>query len=175
MVNAVRAYLGIGSNEGDRHSNLLRAVDRLRERGDVSVARVSSFLENPPVGGPAGQGMYLNAVVAIDTALTPRRLLAACKQVEGEFGRASTVRWGPRVIDLDILLYGDLVVGEPDLEIPHPRMHERTFVLIPLAEIDTEVRHPVLGLTAGRLLSRLVETKKRCGEAPNARGAHPNA
>jgi len=154
-VTAARAYVALGSNLGDRKARLEEAVDRLRRCDGVSVVRVSSFVETDPVGGPPGQGKYLNAVVSLDTTRTPQELLRACAEVERAMGRTRAARWGPRTIDVDILLYGDRVVGEPGLEIPHPRMHERRFVLAPLVEIDPAARHPGLGKTAAELLAAL--------------------
>ncbi|HEX2032423.1 MAG TPA: 2-amino-4-hydroxy-6-hydroxymethyldihydropteridine diphosphokinase [Actinomycetota bacterium] len=131
-----RAYLGLGSNLGDRLANLQRAVDLLGERG-VRVLRSSRVYETDPVGGP-DQPDYLNAVVEAETDLEPRPLLEACLAVEDALGRVRGERWGPRVIDVDVLTYDDRAVREPDLEIPHPRMHERGFVLVPLLELDAD-------------------------------------
>ena len=129
-----RAYLGLGSNLGDRLAHLQRAVDALAATTGIRVVAVSDVYETAPVGGPA-QDDFLNAVVAIDTDLAPRDLLAVAMDVEQREERVRTVRWGPRTLDVDILLYGDEQVDEPDLEIPHPRMHERAFVLAPLRDV----------------------------------------
>jgi 2-amino-4-hydroxy-6-hydroxymethyldihydropteridine diphosphokinase len=132
------AYLGLGSNLGDRLSYLLRAVDALRRRG-IRVMRSSRVYETEPVGPP--QPDYLNAVIEADTDLPAHALLDACLDVEAELGRERTERWGPRVIDVDVLTFGAEVIDEPGLHVPHPRMHERAFVLIPLLELDA---HPPL-------------------------------
>jgi 2-amino-4-hydroxy-6-hydroxymethyldihydropteridine diphosphokinase len=158
-VGSVRAYVGLGSNVGDREEHLRRAVELLERREGVTVVSVSAIIENPPVGGPPGQGPFLNGVAALDTTLSPRELLRACQDIEDSLGRTREVRWGPRTMDIDILLYGDQVVGEPDLEIPHPRMHERDFVLIPLAVLAPEARHPVLGRTARELYETLLSAR----------------
>jgi len=141
-MDTVRAYLGLGSNLGDRHGNLRKALEMLDAREGIDVAEASSFIETDPVGGPEGQPKFVNAAVAVDTTLSPRELLGACQEVERALGRErgpDEVRWGPRTIDIDILLYGDKVIREPDLRIPHPRMHEREFVLVPLAQIAPEI------------------------------------
>lgn len=134
-----RAYLGLGSNLGDRLASLLRAVDGLRRRG-VHVLRSSRVYETEPVGPP--QPDYLNAVLEVDTDGSARELLEACLAVESELGRERTERWGPRVIDIDVLTYGTEVIDEPGLRVPHPRMHERGFVLVPLLELDPDPALP---------------------------------
>jgi 2-amino-4-hydroxy-6-hydroxymethyldihydropteridine diphosphokinase len=123
------AYLALGSNQGDRRGHLRQAIASL-----PGVRRVSGIYETAPVGGPE-QGPYLNCVVEIDTDLGPRDLLAECQRVEREAGRVRTVHWGPRTLDVDILLFDDLAVDEPDLVVPHPRMAHRRFVLEPLADL----------------------------------------
>lgn len=134
------AWIGIGSNVGDRVANVRRAVEALQDAGSVSAT--SSVYLTSPLGGPP-QRSFANLVAKIDTERSPQELLAFCKHLEGHMGRESSgMRWGPRVIDLDILLYGDEKVSEPDLEIPHPRMKERRFVLVPLIEIDADVSDP---------------------------------
>jgi 2-amino-4-hydroxy-6-hydroxymethyldihydropteridine diphosphokinase len=130
-----RAYLGIGSNLGDRMEHLQQAVDDLAAAEGVDVAAVSPVYETAPVGGPA-QPDYLNAVVAVDTDRTPRALLELARAIETHGERIRTVRWGPRTIDVDVLLVGDERVDEPDLVVPHPRMTERAFVVVPLADLD---------------------------------------
>jgi 2-amino-4-hydroxy-6-hydroxymethyldihydropteridine diphosphokinase len=135
----VRAYLGLGSNLDDRLANLQRAVDLLAPRG-ARATRSSRVYQTEPVGPP--QPDYLNAVVEVTTALSPRDLLSACLAVEEEMGRVRSERWGPREIDVDVLTYGHRDVDEPDLVIPHPRMHERAFVLVPLLELDADPRLP---------------------------------
>jgi 2-amino-4-hydroxy-6-hydroxymethyldihydropteridine diphosphokinase len=127
------AAIGIGSNEGDAIANVRHAFDRLSELGTVT-ARSSLYRSTP--WGVIAQDPFVNAAALLDTELTPRALLAALKTLEAEEGRVTTFRWGPRVLDLDILIYADTRVDEPDLIIPHARLHERAFALIPLAEID---------------------------------------
>jgi 2-amino-4-hydroxy-6-hydroxymethyldihydropteridine diphosphokinase len=134
---AGRAYLGIGANLGDRVAYLQGAVDGLAAADDVVVVAVSPVYETAPVGGPS-QPDYLNAVVAVDTALTPRELLVLANRLEAEADRVREVHWGPRTLDVDVLLVGDEEVNEPDLVVPHPRMTERAFVLVPLADLDPE-------------------------------------
>ncbi len=143
------AAVGLGSNLGDRRARLAAAVRRLGAAG--TVVGVSSLYETAPIGGPA-QGPFLNAVTVVDTGLTPRALLDHCLAVEREAGRRRRIRWGPRSLDLDLLLYDELIVDEADLQVPHPRMHERLFVLVPLAAIAPEAVHPRLGKRVGELL-----------------------
>jgi 2-amino-4-hydroxy-6-hydroxymethyldihydropteridine diphosphokinase len=136
------AYIGIGSNVGDRTSFCRRAVEALDKTSGISVEKVSSLYETTPVGGPP-QRSFVNLVARISTDLNPRELLEACKTIEERLGREpSEMRWGPRVIDLDVLLYDDEKVNEPGLEIPHPRIAQRRFVMIPLLEIDPEASDP---------------------------------
>ena len=128
----VRAAIGLGSNLGDRARHIADAVAALAETG--SLVRVSSLYETAPVGGPR-QGRYLNSVVVLDTKLSPERLLQRCLEIERNQGRERREQWGPRTLDLDVLLYGDLTVSGESLTIPHPRMTQRRFVLEPLLEV----------------------------------------
>jgi 2-amino-4-hydroxy-6-hydroxymethyldihydropteridine diphosphokinase len=134
----VRAFLGMGSNLGDSRRLLRDALDGL---GDDVVA-VSPLYETEPVGGPPGQQDYLNIVVELDTDQTPRQLLGLCHRLEEAAGRVHAERWGPRTLDVDVLLVGELRVDEPDLVVPHPRMHERRFVMAPLADLAPELVPP---------------------------------
>jgi len=131
-----RVYLGLGSNLGDRLAHLQGAVDGLAATPGVRLVAVSAVYETEPVGGPADQGEYLNAVVAMETALPPRRLLEIAQRLEADAGRVRAARWGPRTLDVDVLLVGDERVDEPDLVVPHPRLSERGFVLAPLSDLD---------------------------------------
>jgi 2-amino-4-hydroxy-6-hydroxymethyldihydropteridine diphosphokinase len=149
-------FLGLGSNLGDREAAIADALARLAARGVALRARSSSWLTEP-VGGPP-QGWFVNAAVAVETALSPEELLAACLEVERDMGRVRTVKDGPRTIDVDVLLYGERCVDRPGLTVPHPRLAERRFVLAPLAEIAPGQRHPVLGLTVAELLARCPDT-----------------
>ncbi|HZA61074.1 MAG TPA: 2-amino-4-hydroxy-6-hydroxymethyldihydropteridine diphosphokinase [Actinomycetota bacterium] len=130
------AYLGLGSNLGDRLANLTTAVSLLGERG-IRLRRSSRVYETEPVGGPP-QPDFLNAVIEVETGGDARGLLDACLGVEGDMGRVRGERWGPRIIDIDILTFGREEIAEPGLEVPHPRMHERGFVLVPLLELDAD-------------------------------------
>lgn len=149
-------FLGLGSNLGDRPAALETAVRRLEARG-IGVSRRSSTWQTEPVGGPP-QGWFLNAVVAGETALSPEEVLAACLDTEREMGRVREEKDGPRLIDVDILLFGDERREGPGLVIPHPRLHERRFVLEPLHEIAPDLRHPVLRLTVSELRDRCPDT-----------------
>jgi 2-amino-4-hydroxy-6-hydroxymethyldihydropteridine diphosphokinase len=138
-----RAFLSIGSNLGDRWSYLRGALAQLPD-----LAATSPVYETEPVGGPPGQGRYLNMVVELRTVASPRQLLEVAQLAESRAGRLRTVHWGPRTLDVDVLLVGDLHVEEPDLVVPHPFMWERGFVLVPLADLAPE-------LVAGRLTDEL--------------------
>ena len=153
----MRAYVGLGANLGNREDTIRRAVALVDELAGVSVVGVSSLRETEP-WGPVEQPRYLNGAVAVETELPPRELLDALLDVERRLGRArdDEERWGPRTIDLDLLLYGDLVLDEPGLDVPHPRLHERRFALEPLAELAPDALVPGRG-TAAALL-RVLDT-----------------
>jgi 2-amino-4-hydroxy-6-hydroxymethyldihydropteridine diphosphokinase len=157
----VGAYLGLGSNVGDRLATLQHAVDLLGEDPGIQVRRSSRVWETDPVGGPE-QPDFLNAVVEVDTDLEPLDLLAVVDRVEATLGRFRDVHWGPRTIDIDILLIDDLVLGGDRLTVPHPRMHERAFVIAPLLEL---IPDPVLP-TGIRLLDTRVTDQPVRPHAP---------
>jgi 2-amino-4-hydroxy-6-hydroxymethyldihydropteridine diphosphokinase len=159
MGSAPPVFLGLGSNVGDREQNLARGLRLLESRG-FAVSVASSLYETEPVGGPP-QGPFLNMVVRGKTGLAPQALLTRCLETERDLGRVRAERFGPRTLDIDILIYGDLVVDTPDLTLPHPHLHERLFVLVPLSEIaPNEARHPLLGFTAAEMRRRCPDTSR---------------
>ena len=165
-MDRVTVYLGLGSNLGCRERNLAECVRHLSgqpgspateepfQPGGLRLVRSSDVYETEPWGF-AGQGPFLNCVLEISAAITPRKLLVGVKALERRLGRQPGQRYGPRAIDIDILLYGREIVDSPDLQIPHPRLHQRAFVLVPLAEIAPDLIHPSLGISIGDLAGRV--------------------
>jgi 2-amino-4-hydroxy-6-hydroxymethyldihydropteridine diphosphokinase len=154
-------YIGIGSNLGDREQNIRRAVDMLGRVPGLSVRAVSANYETEPQGGPSEQPLFLNAAVALEGKVLPHPLLDLLKMIEHALGRdLDGERWGPRPIDLDILLIGDRVIDEPNLTVPHPRMRERLFVLEPLCEIAPYATHPLCKRSVMKLLD--MQRKSEC-------------
>ena len=156
MSESVIAHLGLGSNLGDRQAMIESAYEALARVPGIKLLQTSRLHETDPVG-PGVQGRYLNAAAAIETTLSPRELLDAILSIERERGRnrASERRWGPRTLDIDLLLFGERIIDDPGLQVPHPRMPDRGFVLVPLAQIAPDVRHPGLNLTIQELCDRL--------------------
>jgi 2-amino-4-hydroxy-6-hydroxymethyldihydropteridine diphosphokinase len=147
------AWIGLGSNLGDRREHLMNAVRALREIPGLHVEAISSVYETAAVGPP--QPMYLNAVIRMSTSLSPFALLGVLHGIEDAAGRVREERWGPRTLDLDLLLVDDLVITTPNLTLPHPRLAERNFVLVPLNELNPEAKHPVLDRSVAELLEAL--------------------
>src|SRR5262245_65729145 len=160
---ASTAFIGIGSNLGEREDNLVRAIELLSAEEGLDVVAVSEIRETEPVG-PVEQGPFLNGALRVETELAPRELLERLLAVEKRLGRVRRERYGPRTIDLDLLLYGDEVVAEPGLTVPHPRLHERRFALEPLADLAPGLEIPGKGPISG-LLSVL-----RCRHVPTGIG-----
>lgn len=159
-----RVFIAIGSNLGDREENLKEAIRLAEAGGGLSVVRVSSFYESEP-WGVTEQPRFVNAVFEARTSLSARGLLRYLKEIEKKMGRAPAEKWGPRLIDMDIIFYGNMVIKEDDFEVPHPRAHERSFVMIPLVEIAPDVAHPVLRRTASEIADGLDRTGlKRIGD-----------
>lgn len=152
-----RCYLGLGSNLSDRVGMISRAIGCLCCHGGVAVSAVSSFYKTSPWGDTA-QPEFINAVVEIYTNLSPGDLLSVAKSIERDLGRKQRRRWGPREIDIDILLYGCKIVDSDDLRIPHPRMCERGFVMAPLAELNPNLVHPISGIKISEILESIRQT-----------------
>jgi len=148
------SYIGIGSNLGNRQENCSRAVEILEKRG-IKVQKKSSLYETEP-WGVKDQPRFINMVVQIETTLKPTDLLRVLKDIEREIGRQDSFRWGPRMIDLDILLFNALVLNEENLQIPHPYLHEREFVLRPLNEIAPDIIHPVFHVSIDKLTQNML-------------------
>ena len=152
------AYIALGTNLGDKRQQLENALTALRQAG-VTVRQVSPFIETEPYG-VTDQPAFLNGVCEVETALSPQALLALLLNIEAQQGRVRTRHWGPRVIDLDLLLYDDQIIDEPNLKVPHPDMENRAFVLQPLAAIAPQVVHPNLGQTIEMLWQALLARSK---------------
>ncbi len=146
-------YIGIGSNLGNREENIVNAIARIGKHKGIYLVTRSGLYVTKPIGGPP-QPDYVNCVAELKTEVEPLKLLETFKMIELELGRKPGVRWGPRIIDIDILLYGNRVINEDNLKIPHESMHERIFVLEPLCEISPELIHPVLKKTIFKLLQQ---------------------
>ncbi len=154
----VTAFLGLGSNLGDRMAHLKGARHALHSHQKLRILRASSIYETEAVGGPENQPPYLNAVLEVQTLLRASCLLEFALAVEQQFGRCRTTRWGARTLDIDLLFYADHVHQEPDLIVPHPRLHERAFVLAPLTEIAPDFIHPLLQQSMQEIFAQLPST-----------------
>jgi len=150
----MKVFIGLGSNLGEREAMIRGALEEISRLPATRLVKASSLYDTEPVG-EVDQPNFLNAVAQIDTELTARQLLWNLLLIERRLGRVRTQRWGPRTIDLDLLLYGNLVVEEPELKVPHPEITRRSFVLVPLVELDPLLVHPVSGETLLHHLSRL--------------------
>jgi 2-amino-4-hydroxy-6-hydroxymethyldihydropteridine diphosphokinase len=159
-LSVVIAYVGVGSNLEEPLRQCRWALDNLAALPDTRLLRTSAFYRTDPVG-VSEQDTFINAVAEIRTGLPPKKLLEALKAVEMKMGRRESIRWGPRIIDLDILLYGQSIVQEEGLVIPHPELHKRRFVLVPICEISSYAIHPAFGISMQGLLTRL-EKDDRC-------------
>ncbi|MGB6278975.1 MAG: 2-amino-4-hydroxy-6-hydroxymethyldihydropteridine diphosphokinase [Syntrophobacteria bacterium] len=154
------AYIGLGSNLGNRLESCLKAIEALAALPTCTVLQTSSFYETTPVG-LVEQAAFINGVVLLETAKDAHWLLRQMLAIENTFGRIRTLKWGPRSIDLDLLIFGDLIIDLPDLSVPHPLLHERRFVLEPLNEIAPDLRHPCLDKTVAALLVDLEDGHQR--------------
>jgi 2-amino-4-hydroxy-6-hydroxymethyldihydropteridine diphosphokinase len=153
------AYVSFGSNLRNRLQNIKRGLQLVSRNRSITITKKSSLYETEPVGYE-NQGWFLNGVIEIETNVSPHKLLSLLKKVERIMGRKRRIRWGPREIDLDILLYNQRCIDTPGLIIPHPRMHERGFVLVPLVEIAPQVIHPIFKKSAQQLLAELADKKE---------------
>ncbi|MCC2640650.1 MAG: folK [Nitrospira sp.] len=172
------AFIGFGSNLGNRIDFCDRAVTLLSLLPHSRLEAVSSLYETEPVddGAAPGPEWFLNGVAQIETDISPKSLLEICREIERSLGRNQDNRRGPRTLDLDLLLYGDYILNEPALTIPHPRLHQRRFVLAPLVELDPDRQHPVVGESLRNILTQLVDASivRRLDPQPNSRyGTRP--
>lgn len=153
-TNAHTVYLGLGSNMGDRGKNIQEAINRLNSNCNMVVVSVSPLYNTAPFGFES-QPDFLNGAAEIRTNLAPYEVLEACMDVEKSLGRIRTLRWGPRIIDLDILFYDDMILNDERLVIPHPLLHEREFVLLPLKDIAPEITHPIYKISVLKMYETL--------------------
>ena len=160
MKGTTTAYIALGSNLGNREANLRRALAMLIETPQVHIRRISSWMETPAVGGPEDSPAFLNAAVEAHVSLTPQALMTRLLEIEQQMGRIRREKWEPRIIDMDLLLFGNAIISSQDLIVPHPLMHERAFVLKPLAEIAPHAVHPALNATVAGLLESLNHTAR---------------
>jgi 2-amino-4-hydroxy-6-hydroxymethyldihydropteridine diphosphokinase len=149
------AYIALGANLGDRKKNIRAALDALASTDNIKIIRVSPLIETAPIGGPPDSPAYLNAAAELQTTLGSHALLHRALEIEKSLGRTRRDKWEPRPIDIDLLLFGDQIISSQELVIPHPLMHERRFVLEPLAQIAPEAVHPALQMTIAGLLQNL--------------------
>jgi 2-amino-4-hydroxy-6-hydroxymethyldihydropteridine diphosphokinase len=173
--SAVPAVLALGANLGDPGATLQAAVRALAEREGIELTGVSPVAVTAAVGGPAGQPDYLNLVLAVETTLAPRQLLAACHAVEQAHHRTREVRWGPRTLDVDVITYADLASQDPELTLPHPRAHQRAFVLAPWSWLDP--RATLGGVRVARLAAQADDagTVRRLPGAPDSGTGAPTS
>ncbi len=153
-VNSNIAFLGLGSNLGDKLKNIKTSLELISSHEEITILSVSSIYKTPPVGFEE-QDFFLNAVIKISTNLSPFELLKFIQLIEKKLGRKRIFKWGPRTIDIDILVYNDWIINRNNLQVPHPLMHERGFVLIPFNEIESSLIHPTLNMSIATLLSNL--------------------
>lgn len=154
-----RAFVGLGSNLGRRRENIQNAVRILDSTDDLELVKGASFYETEPIG-PSFQPWFINTAIEITTQVPPLSLLQICKEVENRIGKSQSFPWGPRIIDLDILLYDDLVLDEANIVLPHPQLATREFVLRPLLELDPQLSHPRLKLPLSKILKGIEKEKK---------------
>ena len=154
-MQPIHAYIGLGSNLGDRAKMIIHATMLIDDLPGIQVVKISQLIETSPVGGPPDQNDYLNGVAELICTVSARQLLDQLLKVETQMGRQRKEKWGPRCLDLDLLLFGDEIIDEPHLKVPHPLMQKRGFVMIPLCEIAPDLIHPVLGSTMRQILNML--------------------
>jgi 2-amino-4-hydroxy-6-hydroxymethyldihydropteridine diphosphokinase len=161
-MDQTTAYIALGSNRGDRRETINKALNMLGESGsdNITIVRVSTLIETAPLGGPAGQDNYLNAVAEILSQTSAEQLLGIMQSVEDRLGRTRPQKWASRTIDLDLILFGGRIIDKPHLKVPHPLMHQRSFVMVPLVEIAPDLIHPVLGQTMREILDSLQNPRR---------------
>jgi 2-amino-4-hydroxy-6-hydroxymethyldihydropteridine diphosphokinase len=161
-MKSIPVAIALGSNLGNSQQIVCHAVEMIESHPQIELINVSSWHQTKPVGPP--QPDYINGCITINTQLLPEDLLNFLLNIETQFGRERTIRWGARTLDLDLILYGDLILDTPQLQIPHPRMRERAFVLVPLAEIASDWIEPITQLTISQLLSHLYKKRTKVNE-----------